>query len=73
MKRRMTGLKEALELAEHAPENRDYRDLLLAVIDRAAAFSELELRLLQFLEAATKYTAAEAAQRLVEIRAGINQ
>lgn len=76
----LTPLREALLLAAEAPDNVDYYDLLCAAINLANERSELELRaaeciaaIVRLEEQMQRMTAAEAAQRLTEIRTGLGQ
>ena len=76
----LTPLREALILAAEAPENADYVALLDACITLAQERSECELRTLELVDAIARFraqmdrlTAAEAAQRITEIRTGLGQ
>jgi hypothetical protein len=76
----LTPLREALLLAAEAPSNADFYDLLCAAIDRANELSELELRaaecsaaLDRLMAQMDRLTAAEATQRITEIRTGLGQ
>jgi acyl transferase domain-containing protein len=76
----LTPLREALLLAAEAPENADYVALLDACIALAHERSECELRALELADAIARLkaqmdrlTAAEAVQRITEIRTGLGQ
>ena len=80
MRQRLTPLKDALALVEHAPEDAGYRRLAADAATVADARSEVELRACDFSDAVVALfrsmnalAAAEAAQRLTEIEIGLNR
>lgn len=72
---KLTTFKEAAELHENAPDNRDYAELLMSAVKLANEQSELEFRaiklrdeIVSLVEQMKRVAAAEADQRLTEIR-----
>tara|TARA_R110002049_G_scaffold96704_8_gene236392 strand:+ start:532 stop:771 length:240 start_codon:yes stop_codon:yes gene_type:complete len=77
---KLTTFKEAAELVQLDPANPEFAALFLAVVDLANEQSELEFRALklgdaivELIEQMHRMTAAEAAQRLTEIRTGLGR
>ncbi|WP_147277373.1 hypothetical protein [Rhodovulum sp. 12E13] len=80
MTQRLTTLKDALAMVENAPADAGYRQIAADAVTVADARSEVEMRACDVRDAiaalarsVNALAAAEAAQRLTELRTGLDR